>query len=226
MEWWVACQEWGKMEPTNDNPKMDPAIEEYAAFEEKVKRTVFVDNLSPLATEAVLKAAFNQFGDVTSVYLFPNYIEPNNTACAALVEMQTPNQAENIIYEVSNSPFMISGMPRPVRARAAEIEMFDDRPRKPGRKIELRWVAPNDPDFEVAKKMTALVHKHAAEADFLMKHQLEEEEKLAKKQDLALQAHHKKYKLLESVSGSGPNGSANQLAQHYGMPFGDSKKWH
>lgn len=159
----------GKMEPTNDNLKVDPAIEEYAAFEEKVKRTVFVDNLSPLATEAVLKAAFNQFGDVTSVYLFPNYIEPNNTACAALVEMQTPNQAENIIYEVSNSPFMISGMPRPVRARAAEIEMFDDRPRKPGRKIELRWVAPNDPDFEVAKKMTALVRKHAAEADFLMK---------------------------------------------------------
>ncbi|XP_019186651.1 PREDICTED: uncharacterized protein LOC109181356 [Ipomoea nil] len=205
---------------------MEPTNEEYAAFEEKVKRTVLIDNLSPLATESVLKAAFNQFGDVTSVYLIPNYVEPINTARAALVEMRTPNQAGNIIYEVSESPFMISGMPRPVRARAAEIEMFDDRPRKPGRKMEWRWVEPNDPDFEVAKKMTALVRKHAAEADFLMKHQLEEEEKLAKKQELALKANHKKYKLLESVSGNGPNGNANQLAKHYGLPFGDSKKFH
>lgn len=40
---------------------------------------------------------------------------------------------------------------------------------------------------------------------------------------MTLNANYKKYKLLESVGGSGPSGNARQLAHHYGLPFGDSK---
>lgn len=142
---------------------------EYAAFEEKVKRTVYVDNLSPQVTEAVVKTALDQFGNVTNVQFIPNYIGPKNIPCAALVEMENSKQARQIISEIANFPFMMSGMPRPVRACAAEIEMFDDRPRKPGRKIQCRWLDPEDPDFEVAKKIKNLIGKHASEASYLLK---------------------------------------------------------
>ncbi|CAL5439946.1 unnamed protein product [Camellia sinensis] len=48
---------------------MDSAEAEYAAFEEKVRRTVSIDNLSPQVTEAVLKTALNQSGNVDKVQL-------------------------------------------------------------------------------------------------------------------------------------------------------------
>lgn len=141
----------------------------YAAFKEKVKKTVYIDNLSPLATDAVMKTALNQFGNVVSVQFIPNYIGPSNMPAAALVEMETEKQAMKIIEETADFPFMISGMPRPVRAFAAEIEMFDDRPRKPGRTIQCRWLEENDPDFKVALEIKNLVKKHATEASYLLK---------------------------------------------------------
>ncbi|KAG5610048.1 hypothetical protein H5410_021329 [Solanum commersonii] len=98
---------------------------------------------------------------------------------AALVEMQNADEARTIIYEIRNSPFMISSMPRPVRARPAVVGMFDDRPRKPDRTIMCYWLKSNDPDFEVATKMKRIVRNHAKEANFLLKRQLEEEEQLA-----------------------------------------------
>ncbi|KAG5610051.1 hypothetical protein H5410_021332 [Solanum commersonii] len=101
--------------------------EEYAAFENKVKRSIYIDNLSPLVKEFVIKAALDQFG--------------NNA-----------DEARTIISEIRNSPFMISGMPRPVRARPAVVEMFDDRPRKPDRTIMCYWLKSNEPDFEVATR--------------------------------------------------------------------------
>ena len=55
-----------------------PNREEYAAFEQKVKRTVYVDNLSPQVTETVLQTALDQFGTVKSVQFIPNYITPGN----------------------------------------------------------------------------------------------------------------------------------------------------
>lgn len=144
------------------------AEEEYAAFEEKVKRTVYVDNLSPLVNESILRSAFGQFGNVISVEFIPNYLVPKITWQAALIEMDNPKQASGIISDISNSPFMISGMPRPVRALPAAPEMFGDRPRKPGKKIKCRWVAPGDPDFEVAQELVHLTRKHAAEVAFLI----------------------------------------------------------
>lgn len=144
-------------------------MKEYAAFEEKVKRTILIDSLSPAATEAVVRASLDQFGNVIQVKFIPNYLEPKTVGLSALVELENADQAKTIISEISSSSFMICGMPRPVRARAAEVEMFDDRPIKPGRKIVCRWLDSSDPDFEVTEKIKHLVSKHAEEAKFCLK---------------------------------------------------------
>lgn len=196
-------------------------MKEYAAFEEKVKRTIYVDNLSPVATEAVVKAAFGQFGNVIHVKFIPNYLEPKNIGQCALIELENAAQAKTIISEISNSSFMICGMPRSVRARAAEAEMFDDRPIKPGRKIVCRWLDSNDPDFEVAKKIKLMVRKHAEETKFCLKHQLEEEENLAKKQTEILNATYKKYELIDSVVG---NRVADRLAECYRVRIANAEQ--
>ncbi|GFY82624.1 hypothetical protein Acr_02g0008640 [Actinidia rufa] len=59
---------------------MDSEEEKYAAFEEMVKKTVYVDNLSPLVTEAVLKTAFNRFGNVEKVEFITNFTQLRTTA--------------------------------------------------------------------------------------------------------------------------------------------------
>lgn len=105
--------------------------DEYAEFLEKVERTIYIDNISPEVTESVLKAALNQFGNVTAVQFIHAYLQPNGVH-AVLVEMANKKQAEDIMSEMDNFPLMIGGMPRPVRAKAATVEMFSDRPRKPG----------------------------------------------------------------------------------------------
>lgn len=149
---------------------MDPEEEaKYAAFEKKVKRTVCIDNLSPQVTESDLKTAINQFGNVKSVQFIPNYLEAKSMPHAALVEMENEKQAEYVIAEMANFPFMMSGMPRPVRACAAEMEMFDDRPKRPGRRISYRWLDSKDPDFEVGQKIKRLVRKNASGASYLLK---------------------------------------------------------
>ena len=77
---------------------MDSAEEKYAAFDEKVKRNVYVDNLSPLVTEAVLKTAFNQFGNVEKVEFIANFTQLRSTSRCALVEMQNPKQASLLLF--------------------------------------------------------------------------------------------------------------------------------
>ncbi|XP_006340118.1 uncharacterized protein [Solanum tuberosum] len=193
---------------------MEAVFEEYAAFENKVKRSVYIDNLSPLAKESVIKAALDQFGNVIQVTLIRTYLELKGMGRAALVEMQNADEARTIISEIRNSPFMISGMPRPVRARPAVVEMFDDRPRKPDRTIMCYWLKSNYPDFEVATKMKRIVRNHAKEANFLLKRQLEEEEQLAKEQSESLNAIYNKYELVQHVFNSG---TATRLAKHYKM---------
>lgn len=143
------------------------STEEYAIFEEKVKRTVYLDNLSPQVTEPVLRTALDQFATVKSVKFIPNYLGPKNVPQCALVELDSPKKVKEVISMIVQYPFMISGMPRPVRARPAEVEMFEDRPRKPGRKLMCRWLEPDDPDFQAAQELKRLTNKHAAEAAFL-----------------------------------------------------------
>ncbi|CAL5398220.1 unnamed protein product [Camellia sinensis] len=193
---------------------MDSAEAEYAAFEEKVRRTVYIDNLSPQVTEAVLKTALNQFGNVDKVQFIPNYTQLNSLPHVALVEMENSKQAKQIVSEMGNFPFMMSGMPRPVRARAAEMEMFDDRPRKPGRSINFRWLDPQHPDFKVAKELKEVTRQHEAEALFALEQQLADEEKLAEQQSVTLKACHKKFELIEGVLN---DGSADRLARRYNM---------
>ena len=113
---------------------MEVVFEEYATFENKVKHSVYIDNLSQLAKESVTKATFDQFGNVILVKLILTYLELKGMGRAALVVMKNAYEARTIISEIGNSPFVISGMPRPVRARAAVVEMFDNLPRKPDRR--------------------------------------------------------------------------------------------
>lgn len=191
---------------------------EYAAFEEKVKRTVYLDNISPQVTESVMRTALSQFGNVKSVHFIPNYLESRNIPHCALVEMENPKQASVIVKEIAEFPFMILGMPRPVRARPAVANMFDERPAMPGRQIECHWLEPEDPNFEMAKKLKELHGRHTAEAAFLLKKQLEEEEKLAKMQNETLKANYKKYEMVDSVMS---DGTARRLARRYNIRVSD-----
>ncbi|KAB2009085.1 hypothetical protein ES319_D10G143100v1 [Gossypium barbadense] len=176
---------------------------EYAAFEEKVRRTVYLDNLSPNVTESVVRTALDQYGTVKSVEFIPNYLEPRNMPQCALVEMEKEKQAIVVISTLSEFPFMMSGMPRPVRARAA---------------IRIRWLDTADPDFEVASKLKQLVKRHATETAVMLKHQLEKEEKLAKQQGETLKANYKKYEMIDSLMA---DGAARRLARCYNLRFSD-----
>nr|XP_043607520.1 uncharacterized protein LOC122579413 [Erigeron canadensis] len=197
---------------------MELSLEEtYAAFEEKVKKTVYVDNLSNQVTKSVLETAFGQFGTVVSVELIPAYFA-SSLVYAALVEMSSVKQADEIVSEMSECPFMISGMPRPVRAQKAEMEMFDDRPKKRNKKIICQWMDPNDQKFETAKKIKELTKKHAAEAAFMMELQLAKEEKLHNQQNETLRANYKKYELIDGAQG---NGTVKQLAACYKLTLNE-----
>ncbi|KAJ8774857.1 hypothetical protein K2173_018116 [Erythroxylum novogranatense] len=191
---------------------------EYREFLEKVKRTVYIDNLSPRVTESVLITALSQFGVVKSVKFIPNYIESRDIPQCALLEMESQKQAKGVILDINRFSFMVSGMPRPVRARPAQAEMFDERPTKPGRKIHCRWLDSNDPDFEIGKKLKHLTQKHAAEASVLLKQQLEREEKLHRQQEEILKANYKKFELLNDVV---KDKTATGLARYYNVKFRD-----
>ncbi|KAJ4964957.1 hypothetical protein NE237_016806 [Protea cynaroides] len=192
--------------------------EVYRAFMEKVKRTVFLDNLSPEVTAAVIKTALGQFGNVINVQFIPNYTGPRNIPKCALVELETAKQAQGIIQEMTNFPFMMSGMPRPVRASAAELEMFADHPKKPGLETRCHWVEPTDPDFEVVTELKDLVKKHALEASLLLKLELEEEEKVSKHQVEVLQSNYQKFEMIDNVVA---DKTLIHLASQYGMRMKD-----
>ncbi|ESQ36321.1 hypothetical protein EUTSA_v10008811mg [Eutrema salsugineum] len=186
----------------------------YEVFLEKVRRTVYIDELTPHASKAVLESAFNQFGTVKDVRFLPNYLGPKELPMGVLVEMETEDMAKAVIDTVSQLPFMVAGMPRPVRAIAAKPELFHDRPKKPGRRIHCRWIDPNDPDFEKAKKGKRLAWKHTAEALFVTKSQLEDAKKLAEKQSETKTTHHKKFEMMDEII---QNGAAQKLASRYNM---------
>uniref|UniRef100_A0A1D1YJ26 Paraspeckle component 1 n=1 Tax=Anthurium amnicola TaxID=1678845 RepID=A0A1D1YJ26_9ARAE len=192
----------------------EKAKKAFADFLEKVKRTVFIEDLSPVVTAAVVKTAIGQFGNVQNVFFIPNFLEHEDIPQCALVEMENEKQASSVVNEITNFPFMVSGMPRPVRAQPAREEMFFDRPRNPDRKIEARWVDPPDPQFEVGQRLKQLVKKHARDSAALLKHQREEEEKLAKQQEEALKQNYKKFEIIENVV---QDGSLQRLASRYNM---------
>jgi len=141
----------------------------YEKFLERVRRTVYIDELTPLATAPVISSAFNQFGTVKKVSFIPNYLGPKELPMGVLVEMENEEMTQAVISTVSQLPFMVAGMPRPVRACAAEPNMFVDKPKKPGRTVRFRWIKPNDPDFDKARRVKRLARKHSAENSFMLK---------------------------------------------------------
>ena len=118
---------------------------------------------------STVRFAFNQFGNVKSVHFIPNYIEPRNIPQCALVEMKDLMQVEAVVSMTSNHYFMVFGMPRSVRARLAEVNMFNDRPKMPRKTIQCQWLDENDPDFKVAQKIKDLTRLNAAQSAFLLK---------------------------------------------------------
>lgn len=147
----------------------EQARKAYEEFEKKVKRTVFLDNLSPKVTSSVLKTALGQFGEVLNVEFIPNYEIPYPIPQCALVEMENSDHAKAVLETMSAYPFLMSEMPRPIRALPASAEMFSDRPSPPDRQITVQWLDPSDPNFAVNMKMKELCKKHKAENLALIK---------------------------------------------------------
>ncbi|MQL69193.1 hypothetical protein Taro_001509 [Colocasia esculenta] len=196
----------------------DQARKAFASFQEKVRRTVFIDNLSHQATITTVNSAFSQYGKVLRVRFIPNYLEHQDIPRCALVEMENPDQARAAVEVVTNFPFMISGIPRPVRAQPAREEMFSERPRDPERRMVARWLDSSDPEFEVGQKLKRLAKIHALESAALLQYQLKEEEKLENKQKEMVKSTYDKYEMIENLF---KGGSVQRLARHYNMRFTD-----
>ncbi|TVU39788.1 hypothetical protein EJB05_13228, partial [Eragrostis curvula] len=206
------------VEPSTSAANLE-AIKVYKEFEEKVRRTVYLDNLSHLATEAVIKVALNQFGTVRTVNFLVNYTVPYDIPQSALVEMETEKDAASVVSMLHEFPFMMCGMPRPVRGKRATAVMFNDRPRKPGSKLEFHWVGPTDPDYQNVRKFKLMAKRHEVENLALIRHELEGEELLGKQQQDDLNCNYRK---LEAVDAVVMTGWVNRLAQIYNMRFNES----
>eukprot|EP00252_Welwitschia_mirabilis_P013274 TRINITY_DN2925_c0_g1_i1.p1 TRINITY_DN2925_c0_g1~~TRINITY_DN2925_c0_g1_i1.p1 ORF type:complete len:206 (-),score=55.78 TRINITY_DN2925_c0_g1_i1:227-844(-) len=200
------------MGDSKSNGSANP-LEEYRDFEEKVKRTVYIDNLTPSVTVPILKKALEQFGTVIDAQILPNYLEDKNAAVSALVEMEDDKDATNTVNELGVNAFMIAGAPRPVRAKHATISMFPDHPAPPRRKLTCYWVNPGDPDWESVSKVRDQSMKHIAQALCLLQYQREEEEKLGEQQEETLRSNYRKYELLDNLG----DGTLERLAQRYKM---------
>ncbi|KAG5375627.1 hypothetical protein IGI04_040223 [Brassica rapa subsp. trilocularis] len=199
------------------NPEEEEEEEKYESFLSRVRRTVYVDELTPHASKSVVESAFSQFGTVKDVIFLPNYLGPKELPTGVLVEMESEQTAKAVIETVSQFPFMVAGMPRPVRASAARPAMFSDRPKKPGRTIQFRWVDPSDAEFDKAQRVKRLVRKHTAEAAFMIKKQLEEAEELAKQQSETVTTHHKKFEMIDKLT---HDRVAQELAGRYNLKCG------
>jgi len=192
--------------------------EDYADFEARVKRTIYIDQLSPQVTSQVIKAALEQCANVVNTEFIVNYTIPYDIPAAALVELDNESQAKAAVNLMNDFPFIIGGMPRPVRAVYAKPEMFRDRPRKPGLKFEISWVKQGDPEHDGMAKLKGLAKRQDAQNMALIKTQLEAEDVLAAQQQETLDANYRKFDVLENIM---QNGNIKNLAQHYKVKLAD-----
>ncbi|XP_037422402.1 uncharacterized protein LOC119287026 [Triticum dicoccoides] len=195
------------------------AEKEHADFEARVKRTIYIDHLSPVVTRQVIRAALSQCANVVSVEFIENYTILYDIPAAALVELDDESQAKSAVDLMRDFPFIIGGMPRPVRASLARPEMFADRPSLPGSKMEFLWLKQGDPEYDGMSKLKSLAKRQEAENMALIKSILEEEKELAAQQQIMLDANYYKYDLLESIV---QNGTIKNLAGHYRVNLFDS----
>ncbi|XP_015689082.1 uncharacterized protein LOC102705880 [Oryza brachyantha] len=161
----------------------EDAKKAYADFEEMVKRTIYIDHLSPQVTSSVIEAALSQCANVVNVEFIINFTIPYDIPSAALVELDDEIQAKAVVDLMNDFPFIIGGKPRPVRAIYAKHEMFQDRPPHPGLKKEFRWVKQEDGiEYEGMKKLRLLARRQETENMALIKNLMEEEKELGKQQ--------------------------------------------
>ncbi|KAL2921650.1 Protein E7 [Bienertia sinuspersici] len=95
----------------------------------------------------------------------------------------------------------MSAMPRPVRGRPVEPEIFAELPPKP-----------------VGQKLKNLAKIHTAEQSFLLK--IEEEEKLSRQQAEPLKAHYQKFDMMDSLVA---DGSSKLLSRYYRVNLTDGR---
>ncbi|KAI5080709.1 hypothetical protein GOP47_0003892 [Adiantum capillus-veneris] len=170
-----------------------------AKFQERVSRSVFLDDVAPSVTLATIITALGQFGKVLNARMLDCPLSPKLGPKRALVEMATQREAERAIKEIQEHPFiMMKGILRPVIARAAEASLYPERPSKIrktlpdngdrknadiGRKPTFCWVNRGDPDWDFVCKQKQLAKKHVMECQYLMQELKKEEEKLSKEQE-------------------------------------------
>lgn len=145
-------------------------------FEVQLRKTVFIDNLSPAVSIDVLKSALSQFGGIVSASLLFHELDVKKRTTASLAEMETREQAENVVGEFEEKLFMLGGLPRPVRASFASREQFPERPIKK-RRIKPKLVEHDSKEGRLALKRQKLAQRHSAEFDALEK--IHQEERVA-----------------------------------------------
>ncbi|KAI5081459.1 hypothetical protein GOP47_0004642 [Adiantum capillus-veneris] len=207
-------------EPSSSEKKPSPsnAPSEYQKFEEKVKRCLMLEDVTPQATIPMVQTALGQFGTVVSIDIINDPLDPKHAAKRVIVEMKTPREASHAVKEIREHPFMIKGVPRPVRALHAVATMFPDRPQKPssGTKRTCEWVKPGDPEWEKYNEFKQLAKKHAQELTYLMEVIRKEEEKLAQEQEEKVRENVKK---LDEIHLCVKDRVVHRLSRYYGMKF-------
>lgn len=197
----------------------EQASKDYADFEKKVKRTIYIDHLSPQVKESAIKAALAQCANVVHVEFIVNYTIPyKDIASAALVELDDDVQAKAAVELMNDFPFIIGGMPRPVKAIHAKAEMFRDRPPCPGLRKDFCWVKQGDKDYEAMQKLKNLAKRQESENMALIQKILKDEKELATRQQEVLDGNCKKYDMLETLV---QKGDITNLAQQYGVNLND-----
>jgi hypothetical protein len=126
-------------------------------FQEKLHRSFLLDEVTPQATVPMIRTALGQFGHVLSVDILADPLRSKFCGRRVVVEMASPREALRAVKEIQEHPFMIKGVPRPVRALMASPTMFPDRPRKAPANAALngasgskpfKWVKKGDPDWD------------------------------------------------------------------------------
>lgn len=194
------------------------AVSEYQKFEEKMKRCLMIEDVTPQANNALILTALGQFGTVVSIDIISDPLASKHAAKRVIVEMRTAREAAHALKEIQEHVFMIKGVPRPVRALAAVPTMFPDRPQKPNsnNKRTCEWVKPGDPDWDRYNESKQLAKRHAQETAFLMELMRKEEEKLAEEQEVKVKENLKK---LDDIYNCIRDRVIQRLSRHYGVRF-------
>ncbi|GBG60867.1 hypothetical protein CBR_g15988 [Chara braunii] len=94
-------------------------------FDQKVRRTVFLDEIAPQVTVPIMQSALSQFGKVASIKLLHHPLSALVPQGCALIEFSNEEQAMRVAATTRKNLLMVGGMPRPVRVRMASKYMFD-----------------------------------------------------------------------------------------------------